>query len=162
MIALNQGRIARPSSWLVPDLAATERRWTLAPGDVLLSRSGTIGKVAVVRNGTVGSIAANGLYVLRTDPGQIDPGFLLAYLASPAAQSWLAARARGAVIQHLNRPVLDALPILLPPIEVQARAAAQYRDNGGDVFAFLAQLSGSSEAARLGTWLADPRDLPSA
>jgi type I restriction enzyme M protein len=152
---LSQGRISRPTSWLVPDLADTERRWAIAPGDVLLSRSGTIGKVAVVRNGAIGAVAANGLYVLRADPTQVDPGFLLAYLASPATQNWLAARARGSVIQHLNRPVLDALPILLPPLAMQARAAAQYRDFGGDVFSFLAQASGSSEADRLGTWLAE-------
>jgi type I restriction enzyme M protein len=152
---LSQGRISRPTSWLVPDLAATERRWALAPGDVLLSRSGTIGKVAVVRNGAIGSIAANGLYVLRADPVHVDPGFLVAYLASPATQNWLTAKARGSVIQHLNRPVLDALPIVLPPLGLQARAAAHYRDSGGDVFAFLARASGSGDEDRLGTWLAE-------
>jgi len=152
---LSQGRISRPTSWLVPDLADVERRWAVLPGDVLLSRSGTIGKVAVVRNGAIGSVAANGLYVLRADPAQVDPGFLHAYLASPATQNWLTARARGSVIQHLNRPVLDSLPILLPSLAMQARAAAQYRDFGGDLFAFLAQASGSSEADRLGTWLAE-------
>ncbi len=152
---LSQGRVGRASSWLRPDLAGQEQRWSLLPGDVLLSKSGTIGKSALVRNGAVGSIAANGLYVLRVDQERLDAGFLLAYLASPACQNWLAAQSRGAVIQHLNRVVLDGLPVPLPPLSLQARAAAQFREFGTDALAFLAQAMGSSESDRLTTWLAE-------
>lgn len=152
---LQKGKVSRATSWVRPELAGVEQRWSLMPGDVLLSKSGTIGKAAIVRNGAAGAIAGNGLYVLRADPQRLDAGFLQAYLSSPSCQSWLTARARGAVIQHLNRGVLDELPILLPPLSMQARAAAQFRDFGADVFAFLAEASGSSEAERLGTWLAE-------
>lgn len=152
---LSQGRVGRASSWLRPELANTEQRWALLPGDVLLSKSGTIGKAALVRNGTVGAIAANGLYVLRADQERLDAGFLLAYLASPACQNWLSAQSRGAVIQHLNRVVLDELPVPLPPLSLQARAAAQFREFGTDALAFLAQATGSSDSDRLASWLAE-------
>ncbi len=152
---LSQGKVGRVSSWLRPDVAGQEQRWTLLPGDVLLSKSGTIGKSALVRNGAIGSVAANGLYVLRTNQERLDAGFLLAYFASPACQNWLAAQSRGAVIQHLNRPVLDSLPVPLPPLSLQARAAAQYREFGTDALAFLAQAVGSSESNRLTTWLSE-------
>ena len=108
---LSQGKVGRFSSWLRPDIASAEKRWALLPGDVLLSRSGTIGKAALVRNGAVGAVAANGLYVLRVEKDRLDAGFLLAYLASPSCQTWLSAQSRGAVIQHLNRAVLDGLMV---------------------------------------------------
>ncbi len=152
---LNQGKVGRTSSWLRPELASVEQRWALLPGDVLVSKSGTIGKAALVRNGAVGAIAANGLYVLRADQERLDAGFLLAYLASPACQNWLSAQSRGAVIQHLNRAVLDELPIPLPPLPMQARAAAQFREFGTDALAFLTQATGSSESDRVTSWLAE-------
>ncbi len=152
---LNQGKVGRTSSWLRPELASLEQRWALLPGDVLVSKSGTIGKAALVRNGAVGAIAANGLYVLRADQERLDAGFLLAYLASPACQNWLSAQSRGAVIQHLNRAVLDELPVPLPPLPVQARAAAQFREFGTDALVFLTQATGSSESDRLTSWLAE-------
>lgn len=152
---LNQGKVGRTSSWLRPELASLEQRWALLPGDVLVSKSGTIGKAALVRNGAVGAIAANGLYVLRANQERLDAGFLLAYLASPACQNWLSAQSRGAVIQHLNRAVLDELPIPLPPLLMQARAAAQFREFGTDALAFLTQATGSSESDRLTNWLAE-------
>ncbi len=152
---LAQGRVGRGSSWLAPSLAKQERRWALLPGDVLLSKSGTLGKAAVVREGSAGALAAQGLYVLRVDQQRLDPGFLLAYLASPACQNWLAAQSRGTVIQHLNRAVLDELPVPVPPLHLQARAAAQFREFGTDALAFLAQATGSAESDRLATWLAE-------
>lgn len=152
---LNQGKVGRTSSWLRPELASIEQRSVLLPGDVLVSKSGTIGKAALVRSGAVGAIAANGLYVLRANHERLDPGFLLAYLASPACQNWLSAQSRGAVIQHLNRAVLDQLPVPLPPLSMQARAAAQFREFGTDALAFLAQATGSSESDRLANWLAE-------
>lgn len=152
---LNQGKVGRTSSWLRPELVSAEQRWALLPGDVLVSKSGTIGKAALVRNGAVGAVAANGLYVLRADQERLDAGFLLAYLASPACQNWLSAQSRGATMQHLNRAVLDELPVPLPPLSMQARAAAQFREFGTDALAFLAQATGSSESDRLASWLAE-------
>jgi type I restriction enzyme M protein len=152
---LNQSKVGRTSSWLRPELARLEQRWALLAGDILVSKSGTIGKAALVRNGAVGAVAANGLYVLRADQERLDAGFLLAYLASPACQNWLAAQSRGTVIQHLNRAVLDELPVPLPPLPMQGRAAAQFREFGTDALAFLAQITGSSESDRLTNWLAE-------
>ncbi|MCA9131320.1 MAG: N-6 DNA methylase, partial [Planctomycetales bacterium] len=151
---LSQGKVARVTKWLRSELTAEERRWALLPGDVLVSKSGTIGKAALVRNGVVGSIAANGLYVLRSDQERLDAGFLLAYLASPACQNWLAAQSRGTAIQHLSRNIIDSLPIALPPLQIQARVAANFREHGGDALSFLARLTGGTRKESLFNWLA--------
>ncbi len=79
---------------------------------------------------------------------RLDAGYLLAYLASPACQNWLSAQSRGAMIQHLNRAVLDGLQIPLPSLQMQARAAAQFREFGTDVLTFLSQATGASEPDR--------------
>jgi len=152
---LSQGKVARVTSWLRPELADMEQRWSLLPGDVLVSRSGTLGKAALVRNGAVGSVAANGLYVLRANQERLDAGFLLAYLASPASQNWLYAQSRGTSIQHLNRAVLDNLPVPVPQLRLQAQAAAQFHEFGTDVLEFLAQATGTIESDRITNWLAD-------
>jgi type I restriction enzyme M protein len=150
-----QGRVVRPSTWLSSDAVNTERQYALQVGDVLLSKSGTIGKAAIVTNGAVGSVAGSGFYVLRANRAQVDSAFLLAYLNSAACQNWMAARGRGAVIQHLNRAVLEKLPIVLPPLSLQERAAAQHRDFGTDVLVFLGQIAGTGESDRFSAWLAE-------
>jgi type I restriction enzyme M protein len=152
---VTQGRITRPTNWLSAEASDEERSNVLLAGDLLLSKSGTIGKAAMVTNGSSGAIAASGFYVLRATQSSLDPKFLLAYLNSPACQNWLAARARGAVIQHLNRSALDKLPVLLPPMALQARAAAQHRDFGGDVLVFLGEATGTAESDRLNSWVAE-------
>jgi type I restriction enzyme M protein len=150
-----KGKIGRCSSWLTPRSAEVEQLWSLRTGDVLLSRSGTIGKAALVSDGEAGSIAASGLYVLRADENQINPGFLLAYLASPVCQNWLSAHSRGAVQQHLSRGILEGLPVPQPPLQLQARAAAEFRQFGTDALAFLTQATGTAKFGRGATWLAE-------
>ena len=152
---LVKGKVGRCSSWLAANQADIERRWALLSGDVLVSKSGAIGKAALVSNGAVGSVAANGFYVLRVNRQQLDPSFLLAYLASSACQNWLVAQSRGTMIQHLNRDVLDSFPIPLPPLRMQAAVAASHRIRGTDALASLAQDYVVSESDRLKTWLAE-------
>jgi len=160
---IQKGVVHKGSSWVsVTALPGIEPQWRVLAGDVLLSKSGTIGKAGIVRNGAVGGIAANGLYVIRVDQSRLDPGFLIAYLASAACQNWLAAQARGVAIQHLNRSVLDQLGVPLPPLHLQQRAAAQFREFGTDALAFLIEATGAKELDRLAAWMSDiSRRIPS-
>jgi type I restriction enzyme, S subunit len=49
------------------------------------------------------------------------PGFLHAYfLHHPIAKEYLARRAKGAIMSGLNMGVIKELPLLLPPVDVQA------------------------------------------
>jgi len=153
---IQKGAAAKGSGWVsATTLPSIEPKSRVLAGDVLLSKSGTIGKAGIVRNGAVGGIAANGLYVVRVDQSRLDPNYLIAYLSSAACQDWLAAQARGSVIQHLNRPVLDQLPVPLPPLHLQQRAAAQHREFGTDVLAFLIEATGAKELDRLTAWMSD-------
>jgi type I restriction enzyme M protein len=153
---IRKGVASEGSNWVgAAALSTIEPKWRLLPGDLLLSKSGTIGKAGVVRNGAVGAIAANGLYVVRVNKEQLDPHFLLAYFASSACQNWLASQSRGVAIQHLNRPILDQLPVPVVPISLQHRAAMQFREHGTDVVNFLTEALGATDRDPIAVWLAD-------
>jgi type I restriction enzyme M protein len=157
---IGDGKIHKPSSWVDPVVAAgVPSKARLLPADLLFSKSGTIGKTAIVRNGAVGSIAASGLYIIRTRRNRIDPNFLAAYLASAASQHWLAAQKRGTVIQHLNRDALERLPVPLPPLPLQLRAAQQFEEFGTDVIEFLTRSIGGGGYGRLISHLSKLTDL---
>lgn len=152
---IQRGQASRGSSWLTREAAASiDARWKLRAGDVLLSKSGTIGKAGVVRNGAVGALAANGLFVLRPDPDRLDPHFLAAYLDSSECRAWLDEKARGATVRHLSRQALDEMPMPLPPLQIQHRAATQYREYGVNVLIFLAQLL-TEEDDPIAKWVDD-------
>ncbi|HAV1934592.1 hypothetical protein NS29R_08305 [Enterobacter hormaechei subsp. xiangfangensis] len=150
---LFQGKITRPSSWISASRVSADER--LREGDILLSRSGTIGKAAMVDGASAGSVASHGFYVLRVNSGKIEPGYLLAYLHSPVCQTWLLSRSRGTAIQHIHREALKMLPIPVLPHELQNHAAAQFHDFGTSVQAFILHMAGNSSSEQLTQWLSD-------
>ncbi|MFB0881995.1 hypothetical protein NXS14_19645 [Escherichia coli] len=83
---LAHGRIVRVSRWLKPDVPYNSHV-NLQPGDILISRSGTIGKNAVVSEAATGALAGHGLYVIRPDKNYLDSDYLLAYINSRACQN---------------------------------------------------------------------------
>ncbi|MBF0400284.1 MAG: N-6 DNA methylase [Magnetococcales bacterium] len=153
---LQHGQVSRSSSWLSPKATAqVDPGWKLRAGDVLLSKSGTIGKAGIVRNGAVGAIPSGGLFVLRPNFDQFDPHFLLAYLNSNECRAWMNDRTRGATIQHLSKNILAELPVPLPPLQIQHRTATQHREHGVDAMAYLAQLLTSGESDPIVEWVDD-------
>ncbi|MBF0185550.1 MAG: N-6 DNA methylase [Magnetococcales bacterium] len=153
---LHRGQVSRASSWLSPEaVKQVEPGWKLRAGDVLLSKSGTIGKAGIVRNGAVGAIPAGGFFVLRPQSDLLDPHFLQAYLNSNECRAWMNDRARGSTIQHLSKTILAELPVPLPPLQMQQRTAAQHREHGVDAMAYLAQLLTSGESDPIAEWVDD-------
>jgi len=151
---IQHGQAAKGSTWISENITRSiDPISKLKSGDVLLSKSGTIGKVGVVRNGAVGAIAADGLFVLRPDPTRLDPHFLSAYLDSNECRAWLDANARGATIRHLARRVIDGLPLPLPPLQVQQRVVAEQRAHGADMLAYLTQLLLKGEGDAIVEWI---------
>jgi len=153
---IRQGQATKGSSWLTREAASSlDARWKLKTGDVLLSKSGTIGKTGVVRNGAVGAIAANGMFILRPDLNRLDPQFLWAYLGSHEGRAWLDDKARGATIRHLSKRILDDMPVPLPPLQIQQRVATHHREYGTDILDHLAQLLIEGENDPVAQWVDD-------
>ncbi|MUJ23122.1 N-6 DNA methylase [Aliivibrio fischeri] len=134
-------RIQKITTWLQRDLARAYSRNQLYKGNILISKTGTIGKLALVDDKSEGSFAGNNFYVLRINSAKVSSEYLLYYLSTSFCQDWLDSRKRGAVQQHINTDVIKTLPILLPSKEMQKRAVAQYEQHGTDVITFLKENS---------------------
>ncbi len=151
---VERGQATKGSSWLSPEATSSvDASWKLRAGDVLLSKSGTIGKTGVVRNGAVGAIAANGFFVIRPDQDRVDPHYLHTYFDSSECRAWLETKARGATIQHLSRNVIEELPIPVPPMQMQQRIAKQCREYNEDAIVLLNKLITGGESDPLSEWL---------
>ncbi|WP_338518433.1 N-6 DNA methylase [Alteromonas gracilis] len=137
-------RVGQPTKWLSDELAITHLKHQLTKNSILLSKTGTIGKLALIDKKSERFFAGSNFFVLRVNQAKALPEYLLYYLATSFCQDWLDSRKRGAVQQHINVDVIKSLPILLPSLEMQKRAVAQFRQQGTDVITFLKESSQQS------------------
>lgn len=106
------------------DDAATDAldRYRLQTGDVLLVRTGAMGKTAIVRRGESGWLPHPNLLRLRvTKTADLDPDYLLAYLSQETVQARIRARSVQSVTTSLSADTLGDLEMPLPPLAGQRR-----------------------------------------
>ena len=103
----------------------TKERYTqdaniqLKNGDVLVTKDGTLGKVAFVENMTKPATLNSGVFVIRPIKNTLDSRFLYHYLNSPFLMKFAQGQLTGGTIKHLNQGVIVRLPFPVPPLEVQ-------------------------------------------
>jgi type I restriction enzyme S subunit len=96
----------------------------LKPGDLIFARSGaTVGKVALVPDNAPSCIA--GAYFIRLRFSEaVNPVFAAEYLRSAPIQGIIARQAKQAAQPNFSGPLIRALPLPLPPMELQRRFSA--------------------------------------
>ncbi len=152
---INQGQTLPGSSWLSEQaILKLDPKRKLRLGDLLISKSGTIGKTGIVRNGAVGGVAASGFFVLRAKEF-VDPHFLLAYLNSNECRQWLDNRSRGTAARHLSMKSIKELPVPVPPLQIQKHVVAQHREQGTDALEILNRLLTGAETNKVAEWLTE-------
>lgn len=150
---IDHGQTGRAKSWLDKDVIyGLPPRHRLRAGDVLISKSGTIGKIGIVRNGAVGGIASGGLMVLRPDSQQLDPHYLSVILQSKAYQKWLQTKSSGSVISGLQKQFVESLIIPLPPLQIQHRIAHEAKTREMDGLKQLLQVIREKDQHPLADW----------
>jgi type I restriction enzyme S subunit len=98
-------------------------KYALRPGDVIFARSGaTVGKVALIRRGDPPCIAGAYFITMRF-AGTVDPVYARTVLTSPSIRSIVTTRSRQAAQQNFSGPGLRALPMPLPPLDLQRQFA---------------------------------------
>ncbi|CAH1548974.1 restriction endonuclease subunit S [Vibrio rotiferianus] len=100
------------------------KRFELHAGDIIMSCSGTMGKVAVVPDGIKQGIINQALLKL-TPNCNLDIAYFMHWLKSESFQFQLGLSSHGAAIKNVaSVKVLKELEIPLPPLEEQKRIAA--------------------------------------
>jgi len=99
------------------------KRFELRPGDLIMSCSGTMGKIAIVPNGIRKGIINQALLKLTTHKN-LSRLFLKHWLESQGFQNSLKVFSQGAAIQNVaSVKILKDIKIPLPPIDVQNQFA---------------------------------------
>ena len=111
--------------YLDPDTVT--RRWEhfrLRKGDVLLSTSASLGRVAVVDDFAVGAIPYTGIIGFRPRDDRVLRSFIPYALASPSFKRQIEAMGVGSVMRHFGPMHLRQMTLDLPPVSTQ-RAIAE-------------------------------------
>lgn len=93
--------------------------YSVHPGDIIISRAGTVGKMCVITEGTPSGIISTNLIRLRLNPNVLKPmvfALLMHYFKDKVGR--LKTGVDGA-FTHMNTGVLNGLEFPLPPIQVQ-------------------------------------------
>ncbi|MFE4514129.1 N-6 DNA methylase [Kitasatospora sp. NPDC056783] len=137
------------------------QRFLLRESDILCTRTGTVGPVALVGAEGAGSLYSGNLLRLHDFEPDVDPRFVLAYLSLPGAQAWIKDRAAMSTVHSIKTSAMRQLPVSLPPYEEQQRVGELLRALDDQIAAHQ-QAAAAADAARgeLSTLLVDTAALP--
>lgn len=95
----------------------------LKENDIVMTKDGTIGKLAIIKNLPGPTTIASGLFLIRVEDPSIDVNYLFYYFRSHFFRSLIHSRIEGSVIPHLYQRDLVNLKLPLPNINEQKAIA---------------------------------------
>ncbi|MEZ5310891.1 MAG: restriction endonuclease subunit S [Microthrixaceae bacterium] len=124
-VVANEFRWAEPR-YITHEKYETLRRFTVHPGDVLVTIMGTCGRAAVVPDDVPVAINTKHLCCITVDRAVAEPRWLhAALLHDRMTRRQLGERAKGAVMPGLNMGVIKSTEVPIPRLVVQQEFVAQ-------------------------------------
>ena len=96
--------------------------YRISRGDILLTARGQDHRACLVDIDLSNVLASSVFYIIRPREGVV-PGYLAWWLNQPNTQAAIESASRGTGIGYIPRPLMEALPVAVPPLEVQQRIA---------------------------------------
>ena len=93
----------------------------LENGSILITKDGTLGKVAYVQGLSIPATLNAGVFnVVIKDEKVVDGKYLFQYLKAPFLMDYVDKKATGGTIKHLNQNILVDFPVGMPCVDEQA------------------------------------------
>lgn len=98
------------------------KRFQVQENDILISCSGTVGKVTIISKDDPKGIISQALLTLRVNPKLILPEYLKFFFSSQKGYNAIISRSSGSVqVNIAKRDVIEQIPINLPPLPIQQK-----------------------------------------
>lgn len=96
-----------------------DRNIQIHNGSILITKDGTLGKVAYVKDLDKPATLNAGVFNVVTTDKNVDSKYLFQYLKAPFLMDYVDQKATGGTIKHLNQNILVDFPVAFPSFEEQ-------------------------------------------
>ncbi len=101
------------------------KRFQVQTGDLIISCSGTVGKVSIIDEKDPKGIISQALLLLRANKAVILPDYLKYFFISNEGYNAIVSRSSGSVQVNISRRnVIEQIPLNLPPLNIQNKIVA--------------------------------------
>ena len=105
-----------------------DRNIQIHNGSILITKDGTLGKVAYVQGLSMPATLNAGVFNVQIkDANNVDEKYLFQYLKAPFLMDYVDKKATGGTIKHLNQSILVDFPVIFPQRSEQTLIGAFFQ-----------------------------------